>query len=581
MQLKKLCIGAVTIISFMLAGSIAAFAAVLPETVRVGLEYKYKEVGSITISNKEITVGIEQNGIYEKGASFTSDSGFIVRTASSSYMAADREFSDYMDCLDRAEEYRDQGYEATPALTGQGVWQVYIAGADAGDLEEDVSAIGNQNKIIEVWMGSSLLCAAGNEAELQIAAADNGEILMLGDRSYRGRMEFGRYSGKMLTAVNVISVDEYLYGVVPSEMPQSFEEEALKAQAIAARSYMMTQLGVHSKSGYELCDGVHCQAYNGVGNEAEKTSRIVDETSGMLAFYDGEPINAVFFSSSGGATDDSENVWPNAVPYLRGVEEMNEVNADQWTRGFSASEIQSLVSASGSNIGSIQDVVITKTSATGRVLEVQIVGSNGTKTLEKEETRTFFNKGGSLKSRNYTIVKKGGSIVQNKKVQAVEGSSSSSQASSGNTSASGAKPSTKTPGNISLTGESIQVSGLGTIAVVQASDSYIIGGNSDIYLMNNGGVVAFDNGVIPSGEIKFPEKKAETAATPERETKSSATSATKTETSASTATEDFTIVGSGNGHGVGMSQWGAHGMALQGYNYKEILQHYYTDITVE
>ena len=123
-------------------------------------------------------------------------------------------------------------------------------------------------------------------------------------------------SGK-LTVINDIDLESYIKGVVPSEMPASWEFEALKAQAIAARSFALANLGKQSRNGYDLKDNTEDQAYGGASAETNITNKAVDETHGLVLTYDMKIISAYYFASAGGMTNTS--IWGGDVPYLRAV----------------------------------------------------------------------------------------------------------------------------------------------------------------------------------------------------------------------------------------------------------------------
>ena len=133
---------------------------------------------------------------------------------------------------------------------------------------------------------------------------------------YRGKLIVKNINGK-LTVINDIDVENYIKGVVPSEMPASWEFEALKAQAIAARSYALANLGKQAKYGYDLKDNTDDQAYGGASSETSKTNRAVDETSGLVLTYDMKIISAYYSASAGGMTN--TNSWGNNLPYLHSV----------------------------------------------------------------------------------------------------------------------------------------------------------------------------------------------------------------------------------------------------------------------
>ncbi|MFO7820200.1 MAG: SpoIID/LytB domain-containing protein [Halanaerobacter sp.] len=138
------------------------------------------------------------------------------------------------------------------------------------------------------------------------------------DMQYRGQLEL-RVVEDSLRAINIVSLEEYLMSVVPSEMIASWPLEALKVQSVAARSYTLANLDKHKQESYDLCSTVHCAAYRGIKSEHERSNQAVKETAGEIMTYDGQPINAVYSANSGGHTENSEDVWNFAVPYLKGV----------------------------------------------------------------------------------------------------------------------------------------------------------------------------------------------------------------------------------------------------------------------
>jgi stage II sporulation protein D len=138
------------------------------------------------------------------------------------------------------------------------------------------------------------------------------------DNAYRGQIEVGVTGGK-LDAVNVVGLEQYLQGVVAKEMPSSWPDEALKAQAVAARSYALA----HRLSGkpFDLYSDVRSQVYGGVAGETARTTAAVQGTKGEVLLWEGKPIDALFHSTSGGATLDAAEVFGKPVPYLVGVDD--------------------------------------------------------------------------------------------------------------------------------------------------------------------------------------------------------------------------------------------------------------------
>ena len=141
----------------------------------------------------------------------------------------------------------------------------------------------------------------------------------LNGKAYRGRIEVFVNSKGTLTVVNVVPLEEYLLGVVPAELSLP-HLEAQKAQAIAARTYAVANINGYGSKGFDMLPTVWSQVYKGVSIETAMGTRAVNETRGQIATYNGKPIMAYFTSTCGGRTENSENVFDHAEPYLRGVE---------------------------------------------------------------------------------------------------------------------------------------------------------------------------------------------------------------------------------------------------------------------
>jgi stage II sporulation protein D len=157
-------------------------------------------------------------------------------------------------------------------------------------------------------------------APLTFASSDEANSpVRFNDKPFRGKIEVFANARGALTVVNVIGLEDYIRGVVPNELSYP-AIEALKAQAIAARTYAMRNRGQFSSEGYDLLPTTRSQVYRGLSSETVLTSRAVEETRGMIATYNGEPINALYTSTCGGRTEDAENIFNQAVPYLRGRE---------------------------------------------------------------------------------------------------------------------------------------------------------------------------------------------------------------------------------------------------------------------
>jgi stage II sporulation protein D len=156
-------------------------------------------------------------------------------------------------------------------------------------------------------------------------ASDDEELhpVRFNEKAYRGRLEVFADTKGTLTVVNVVGLEAYLRGVVPKELgPAEWPQlEALKAQAVAARTYAVSNIGRFRPQGFDLTPDTRSQVYGGRSVEHLLTDRAISETKGRVATYKGRPINAYYTSTCGGRTEDGENIFGGeAEPYLRGRE---------------------------------------------------------------------------------------------------------------------------------------------------------------------------------------------------------------------------------------------------------------------
>lgn len=333
--------------------------------------------------------------------------------------------------------------------------------------------------------------------------------------TYYGGFQYQRVGGGNLTVSNVISLEDYVQGVIVEEMSASWPLEALKAQAVCARTYAYRNYVAqkHSSQGFDLCNATHCQAYSGMDSVTAASSRAVTETRGEYLWYNGSLIDAVYSSHDGGATESAVNVWGSDVPYLIGKEDPYEASVSSkvpnynWTVTYTAQELTDLLNSKGYVNSGIVDFRVTKTSPTGNAIEITFTDSSGKSWSKiRDDCRTFL----GLRSIHYTVSSSGGTSSG----YPVNGSGVLS----------------------SLTG-AYAIDGSGSTAALTDGSVYAIGGDGTV-------------------------------------------SQVKPSASTGSGSTVFTITGSGWGHNVGMSQWGAYAMAQQGYTYKDILSFYYTGIEV-
>lgn len=202
-------------------------------------------------------------------------------------------------------------------------------------------------------------------------------------RRYRGKLSL-YVSGENLFAINELPFEDYLKGVVPSEMPASWPLEALKVQAVCARNYAYAFCLRPDHSCFNIGSTDGYQVYIGYEQESERSNQAVDETRGMMAVYGEKPINAYFHSTSGGMTENSESVWSSAVPYCRAVESPGEEESPHfaWSRYIGYEELKTDLSDLTGDIGDIIAFKSIRKGASGRVKTCEIKGTKGSVVLD-------------------------------------------------------------------------------------------------------------------------------------------------------------------------------------------------------
>lgn len=231
---------------------------------------------------------------------------------------------------------------------------------------------------------------------------DDERIIVVNDKKYRGDIEIKRYSDSDMTVINVVGMQEYLYGVVPREIGGNSAYEAVKAQAIVARTYAIKNYEKRIKWGFNLYPTVDDQAYGGYEWENVNSNRAVDETEGQVVTYDGKLIDGYYFSTSGGYTENSENVWTSALGYLKAVPdpyEPDNLSKTTWTVELTADEIEERLAKYGVDVGDVINVEPIEYTEAGRVLELKIEGTEDTKIITKSKARTYL----GLDSQWYTV----------------------------------------------------------------------------------------------------------------------------------------------------------------------------------
>jgi stage II sporulation protein D len=236
--------------------------------------------------------------------------------------------------------------------------------------------------------------------------------LNLNGRPYRGMFELLHKNG-LAYVVNIVKMDEYLMGVVPCEIPSGWEKEALKAQAVAARTYAYYHLMTNSKSAtlYDLDATTNSQVYGGISEEKESTSAAVSSTSGEIISYNSRPILSYFHSTCGGKTIDDKFVWGQSnLEYLKGVTcgYCEDSTKYKWESKLSLDEVRSCLSKKYGNIGKIKNISFKRNN--DRVTSVAIRHTRGTTTISGNNFRLLFPPE-KMRSLYFTSKKSGRSLL--------------------------------------------------------------------------------------------------------------------------------------------------------------------------
>jgi SpoIID/LytB domain protein len=272
--------------------------------------------------------------------------------------------------------------------------------------------------------GLDLLDQKGNLLEQQLRKVtvipNRKELLSLNNRQFRGVFEFHPLKGDSFYTVNVLNAEDYLQGVLQPEIGNRTEDEyeAVRAQAVAARTYAYVTKGKYPDREYDLINDIGDQVYSGVAGEQNITNRAVKDTRGEVLVYNDELIDAYYHSTCAGRTDNIEDVWDKgARPYLVGV---TDNDFCRWSKFFEWNElyptaefldhIRNYLKATNGDTDKIGrvllDAKLTDRTPGGRVRSIQITTDQGSVVLRKDQIRWAFGrheKPGIMPSTNFEI----------------------------------------------------------------------------------------------------------------------------------------------------------------------------------
>lgn len=490
----------------------AAFAYEPMSYINVGLDFNTASVDSFESYVDHTTViGYVENKQFTKMSTLAG--GYVkVEKGGGAYAMTSDTYPLLDDALIASKALRNDGVYAYGGYV-DGYFRVlvglYGSLAEAEDGANQLEAIYDMD-FEAVSLDTKAVMAEANyyymvfrdENKMFAFGATGGGTASYKNRTYRGYMVADRLHTSGIQVINLVSMDDYLASVVASEMVSSWHIEALKAQALAARTYACT-VTRYQKYGVDVTDDTYTQAYTGTKSETDSTRRAASETSGQIVMYNGKPADTYFSASSGGLTADVYSVWGGGegLDYLRSVpdpyEDTENIPSGVWTYTFTPEELKGILAEKGIDIGNITNVYAAERGETDkRVIKLIFVGTNGEHSVTFESTRTFL----GLKSQYYYIDSPKSSSLS---AVSANGACSVDAAASFVLSADGLT---------SLSAQNVNaINAEGTLASVS---------------------VSYSDGV-------------------------------------------YTFSGRGNGNCVGMSQWGAKGMAEAGFTCYQIIEHYY------
>lgn len=464
-------------------------------------------------------------------------------------------FRDFEDAQDAAEDYED-GFVAY--IDGE-----YQVRAGSFETKEDALRYGESGEVVGTSSYGLTVVETGTDHILFQYDEGQGTKLAIqpgadgaretrtwfSNYNYRGGFEYFRRTGGNVTVVNVLTLEDYVNGVICYEMGPSWPLEALKAQAVCARTYALRNMGTHSSYGFDICNSTYCQVYRGMGNGSasyspSKTSmQAVEETEGLVVTYNGKLAETPYSASFGGASEDAYYVWgsdtTNTYPYLRGVEDPYETYDSSYTVSYTASQLEKRLQSYGYGTSTSLDYLELEYSKLGNVIAVTVHWTNGkTNSIYPSGSnaiRSVFNVNSIRFTVNGQTVSSSGKSVSSRSAKSTSGS------------------------GLTVNGESVNgldgmytISGSGTVSALE-KDPYLVSGSGDITALED-----FSGSGSSSGSGG-----------------SNQGGGTVTVSGSS-----YVFEGAGYGHQIGMSQWGANAMAKQGFDYEDIITFYYPGVKV-
>lgn len=509
--------------------------AITGDTVKVGLYYGGS---ALSAANLENAVGSGYSFGY-----FNSSRTFVPLGATAETKLTVTPSSGYRIQLSQA--YPDFSSAASAAAAYTGAYPAYVSGnyyvrvggySSSSAAETARQSLGIAGTSVAAGTTGTLVksTSSGNgifefDAQglynlgIQPSGQESKTITWFKGYRYYGGFEYARITGGNLNVLNVVNLEDYVKGVIPYEMSASWPVEALKAQSICARTYVCRTTKHLKTYGFDVCASTDCQAYRGMGSSSTNSDGAVDATRGMRLYSGSSLVDAVYFSSDGGATEDAKNVWGTAASYLIGKKDPYESTISipnyAYSVTYTAAQMTAILQRNGYSIGTIQNAYVSQFTDMGNAYKVTFVDTSG-KTLTVTGSKCC----SALYSSTY------GKSVRSMRFRISGGT--------GDTGVSDGYYVNDSSSKLNSLNGIYAISGSGTVSTFSGTDPYVITSSGKSVLSATSGSV-------------------------------------------NTASADsFVVSGTGYGHNVGMSQYGAYAMAKKGLSYTDILNFYYTNVTV-
>jgi stage II sporulation protein D len=228
--------------------------------------------------------------------------------------------------------------------------------------------------------------------------------IFINNRRFRGEINLIRGQDLKFLVVNVLGVEDYLKGVLVHEVSNKWPLEAIKAQAVAARTFAIYQAQINQAKDFDLTADVYSQVYGGKTSETWKTSVAVNRTQGEVLTYQGKIFPAFFHATCAGHTEDASVLWKVDLPPLKGVECNFCLKSPhfKWRKEIPVEEMENKLISAGFAIGGLEDIIITERNASGRVSKLKLVAAGDSLEISGKDFRQLFDPK-ALRSTDFTI----------------------------------------------------------------------------------------------------------------------------------------------------------------------------------